>query len=70
MTAVVNVISPVLIKAGQFIDGASANSDVWVKSGEHEIDSDFAQSLASSGYVEVISVNGVGFVAAPCCADH
>lgn len=70
MTAVVNVISPVLIKAGQFIDGKNAPADVWVKSGEHEIDDDLAQDLARSGYVEIVSVNGVGVVAAPCCADH
>lgn len=70
MSAIVNVVSPILISSGSYLDGVTTESDVWVRSGEHTIDIDTANSLAGRGYVEIVSIDGATFSKPPCCGSH
>lgn len=56
--AKVNVIQSALV------DG------VWHMPGPSEINAADARLLASRGYLEILSVDGVEEVNAPCCAAH
>lgn len=70
MTAVVNIISPVLVASGAHLDGVTIAADTWVHAGTHSIDAEIAQSLANSGYVEIVSINGATYTQEPCCGAH
>lgn len=66
-----NVIHSFPLQAGDELDGAVLSERTFVDSGEHVVTADAAliNSLDSSGYVEILAVDGQVKVWEPCCSD-
>lgn len=65
--ATVNIGSPILIPAGGHLDGTDLAAPVWVRSGTHAIESDFAQAQEKIGMLTVLEIDGVPASKGACC---
>lgn len=67
----VEVIHPIAIPAGEYLDGALVASRTWAMKGLHEIEFSLlaASQWEQRGYVDPISVDGTPIFWNSCCAD-
>lgn len=72
--ATVQVVAPVYVRAGQYLDGVVLDAPQWARPGRHAMEAGFAQLQDAAGMLEVESVDGVPVVWGACCSggshDH
>lgn len=65
--ATVTIGSPILVPAGGHLDGAILAAPVWVRSGTHSIESDFAQAQEKIGMLTIAEIDGIPAGRGACC---
>lgn len=72
ITARITVSAPVLLAAGEFLNGKTLSGPEWVRSGEAEVSIERAEALERDGYADILSKGGVPYRWSACCSggDH
>ena len=69
--ATVDVLRPIMVPAGDHLDGATLAAPTWAMEGQHTMLADSARRAEADGYCEILSVDGQREVWAACCnGDH
>lgn len=55
ITARITVSAPVLLAAGEFLNGKTLSGPEWVRSGEAEVSIERAEALERDGYADILS---------------